>query len=97
MHRQQAALLEPFYATTQVIAADDERLHLFHSLYRAQDDTLLATAEQMLLHVDARGGRVCPANPEMAARARALAATQAALPRPEQAGRSVGQRQSHGS
>jgi carnitine 3-dehydrogenase len=90
MHRQQAVALQPFYVTTQVLAADDKRLHLFHRLYSARDNTVLATAEQMLLHVDTRAGRVRPAADEMAERVRALVAAQAALPRPDQAGRSVG-------
>jgi carnitine 3-dehydrogenase len=92
VHRQEAAALEPFYATTQVLDADDKRLHVFHRLHRERDDALLATAEQMLLHVDTRAGRVCPTRTEIAACVRALATAQAALPRPEQAGRSVGRR-----
>ena len=92
VHRQEAAALESFYATTQVLAADEKRLHVFHRLLRARDNALLATAEQMLLHVDTRAGRVCPARTEIAARVQALATAQVALPRPEQAGRSVGRR-----
>ena len=92
VHRQQAAALEPFYATTQVLTADEKRLHVFHRLHRGRDDALLATAEQMLLHVDTRAGRVCSARTEVAARVHALAAAQTMLPRPGQAGRSVGRR-----
>ena len=92
VHRQQAMALEPFYVTTQVLNADDKRLHLFHRLHNGHDNTVLATGEQMLLHVDTRAGRVCAAGDEMVERVRALAAAQAALPRPDQAGRSVGRR-----
>jgi carnitine 3-dehydrogenase len=92
VHRQQAMALESFYVTTQVLTADEKRLHLFHRLHNARDDTVLATAEQMLLHVDTRAGRVCSAAGEMVERVRALAAAQATLPRPDQAGRSVGRR-----
>jgi carnitine 3-dehydrogenase len=92
VHRQEAAVLEPFYATTQVLSADEKRLHVFHRLHRTRDDALLATAEQMLLHVDTRASRVSPAQGEIAGRVQTLAAAQAVLPRPEQAGRSVGRR-----
>jgi carnitine 3-dehydrogenase len=92
VHRQEAVALEPFYATTQVLAADEKRLHVFHRLHKARGNGLLATAEQMLLHVDTRAGSVCPARAEIAERVLALAAAQAGLTRPEQAGRSVGRR-----
>ncbi len=92
MHRQEAVALEAFYTTTQVLAADEKRLHLFHHLHRMRGDVVLATAEQMLLHVDTRTGHVCPLRAEIAEHVRALAAAQAGLPRPEQAGRSVGRR-----
>ena len=38
--------------TTQLLGSDDKRLHVFHSLYRVDDGELLATAEQMLVHVE---------------------------------------------
>ena len=42
--------------TTQVLGADEKRLHVFHTIL--QDGVPAATAEQMLLHVDAASGRV---------------------------------------
>ena len=42
--------------TTQVLGADEKRLHVFHTIVR--DGVPAATAEQMLLHVDAASGRV---------------------------------------
>ena len=51
---------------------------------------LLATAEQMLLHVDAATGRAAPAAPAVLERVAAIAAAHAALPRPERAGRAIG-------
>jgi carnitine 3-dehydrogenase len=74
--------------TTQVLAADEKRLHLFHTI--VQDGVPAATAEQMLLHVDAASGRVGPAGEEVRERVALLAAEHAALPRPERAGRRIG-------
>jgi carnitine 3-dehydrogenase / betainyl-CoA thioesterase len=89
-HLGQARAEERLQTTTQILGHDEKRLHLFHSLYRAGDDALLATAEQMLLHVDTRAERAAPAAPELLERIARIAESHAALPRPERAGRSIG-------
>jgi carnitine 3-dehydrogenase len=86
---REASAGEQLHVSTQVLGFDDKRLHLFHELYRSADDDLLATAEQMLLHVDTTEGRARPAGPEILARIAKLAAAHAALPSPERAGRAV--------
>ena len=58
--------------------------------FDAGDDALLATAEQMLLHVDAGDRRTAPAPPEVLERVERLADDHATLPRPERAGRAIG-------
>jgi carnitine 3-dehydrogenase len=75
--------------STQVVGVDAKRLHLFHVLERAGDTTLLATAEQMLLHVDAEAQRAAPAPEEISDRARRIADAHASLPRPERLGRAI--------
>jgi len=75
--------------TIQVQAADEKRLHIFITLARGPD--VVATVEQMCLHVDMAAGKTCPAAPEVLARLMPIAAAHAALPRPETAGR-VGRR-----
>jgi len=86
----QACAGERLSVTTQLLDHDEKRLHVFHSLYRMGDDALLATAEQMLLHVDARTERAAPAAPGVLARVARIAVAHAALPRPDRAGRAVG-------
>ena len=56
------------------------------------DGTVVATGEQMLLHVDTKAGRACPAEPAMRDLLLRIAAAQADLPRPADAGRHVGER-----
>ena len=73
-----------------MLGFDDKRLHLFHELYRSGDDVLLATAEQMFLHVNTGEGRARPAPPEILAGIAKLAAGHMALPPPERAGRAIG-------
>jgi carnitine 3-dehydrogenase len=80
---------EALSVTTQVMGADEKRLHLFHSLYRARDGLLLATGEHMMLHVDSRASRACPAEGEVLKAVTRLAAAQAGLAPPAGAGRSI--------
>jgi carnitine 3-dehydrogenase len=86
-HLRAASAGDRLRATTQVLGCDEKRLHVFHSLLRG--DEVVATAEQMLLHVSARTGRAGPAGDAVLARAREIAAAQAALPRPDGAGRRI--------
>jgi carnitine 3-dehydrogenase len=62
-HLGQARADERLHTTTQVLGHDAKRLHVFHSLFRTADDALIATAEQMLLHVDTRTERASAAEP----------------------------------
>jgi carnitine 3-dehydrogenase len=89
-HLREASAGEHMHVTTQVLGFDDKRLHLFHELCRSCDDDLLATAEQMFVHVDTTEGRARPARPEILARIERLAAAHAVLPTPERAGRAIG-------
>ena len=77
------------YVTTRLLGHDEKRLHLFHELWRDEDDSLIATGEHMLLHVDRTGGRSTPAAPEILAALEEIAAAQRELPRPEGAGNHV--------
>jgi carnitine 3-dehydrogenase len=86
-HLRAASAGDRLRATTQVLGCDEKRLHVFHSLLRG--DEVVATAEQMLLHVSARTGRAGPAGDAVLARAREIAAAHAALPRPDGAGRRI--------
>jgi carnitine 3-dehydrogenase len=89
-HLGQAGAGDELEVATQVLGADDKRLHVFHRLTRRGADDPIATAEQMLLHVDTAAGRAVPAQAAMLDAVGALAARHAALPRPERAGRSIG-------
>ena len=75
--------------TTQLLGCDSKRLHFFHVLLRDGEQDPIATGEHMLLHVDAATGRAGPARGDVAARAAALVAAHARLPRPERAGRRI--------
>jgi carnitine 3-dehydrogenase len=89
-HLDEAKLGERVTGTIQIISADDKRIHYFIRL--SVGDRMVATAEQMMLHVDMKAGKTCVAAPEILARLRPIAAAHAALPLPEGAGRAVGQK-----
>jgi len=90
MHLGQGAPDEALVVDTQVLAADPKRLHVFHRLRRAADGSVLASAEQMLLHVDTEAGRSIAAEGAVLDAMTRLAQVHAALPRPRTTGRSVG-------
>ncbi|MDE2435216.1 MAG: thioesterase family protein [Sphingomonadales bacterium] len=73
----------------QLLDADAKRLHIFHAMHKAGTGELLATAEQMLLHVDTVAGRAAPMPPDLIERIEAVRTAHASLPRPPQAGRTI--------
>ncbi|KRB48818.1 carnitine 3-dehydrogenase [Phenylobacterium sp. Root700] len=93
-HLQEVKLGVPLTVETQVIGGDAKRLHVFHSLFAAANGDPLATAEQMLLHVDNAASRAVPAQGDVLARLDRLRLAQASLAPPEGAGRSIGARSS---
>lgn len=93
MHLDEAKLGEALTTTTQILSSDEKRIHLFHTIY-ASGDRAVATAEQLLLHVDAKASKACPAKPHVQEAIAAIAEAHANLPRPDTAGRHTGQRRS---
>ena len=91
-HLRQLEAGDGVHVTTQVLDFDEKRLHVFHVLLRDGEGDPLATAEQMLLHVDTESGRAAPSREPVRARVAELARRHGELPRPERAGRSVGVR-----
>lgn len=80
---------DPFRVATQVLAVDAKRLHYFHTMYHAEEGSLVATNELMALHVDLGVRRSSPW-PEKAAKALAgIAERHRDVPHPPQAGRAI--------
>jgi carnitine 3-dehydrogenase len=76
---------EQLHLTLQVLGVDTKRLHIVHEMYD-HADCLVATAEQMLLHVDTQAGKVSPFPDEIARRLRLIHAGHAVLPVPSYVG-----------
>jgi carnitine 3-dehydrogenase len=81
-HRAEASVLEPLYVTTQLLGLDDKRVHLVHCLYRRRDDRLVASAEQLYLHVNRVAGKASPMDPTVRARLEKIRAAHASIPEP---------------
>jgi len=82
---------EVFHITTHALQSAGAKLHLFHQMWRGE--TLLATGEHFLLHVDLETRRPGPPKKgTVAERMALLGAGHAELAAPAGAGRFVGQR-----
>ena len=76
--------------STQLLSVDDKRVHLFHWLRRTRDDVVVATCEQIYLHVNSAAGKAAPMDMQVHSKLAAIHSTHAKLPLPEQKGRHVG-------
>src|ERR1700752_4660271 len=83
-HRAELKVGETFYVTTRIISCDGKRLRVFHSLHRAIDKGLIATGEQMHLHVGAATGRTEAAPARVTDMLERISVAQARDPSPPQ-------------
>ena len=88
-HLHEVAGEEPIAVSTRVLGCDEKRVHLFHRMTHVTDDTELATAEHMLLHVNTSAGRTTAAAPGILKRLQEITTAQAALGTPDSAGRNI--------
>jgi carnitine 3-dehydrogenase len=91
-HLAEAKVGEALYATTQLLALDDKRLHVFHRLHRRRDDAVIATGEQMHLFVDTAKAKATTIDPALRAKLEPIAKAHASFPAPPEAGKAVGSR-----
>jgi acyl-CoA thioester hydrolase len=83
---------DPLRLTYQLMDLDRKRAHVFQAMHHGGSGELLATAEQMLVHVDVHSGRSAPLPGELYERLLAIRAAHAPLPTPPQVGRAIGLR-----
>lgn len=81
---------DAYRVTTQLLDCDAKRLHYFERLFREADDTLAATTEIMLAHMNMATVRTAPMPAEVHGNVAALMEAHARLPRPPQVGRIIG-------
>jgi acyl-CoA thioester hydrolase len=81
--------------SSQILAADDKRLHVAHEMHALSDGRRAAVQELMFLHIDFAHRRVSPFPPEASARVMRACAAHAHLPRPDWVGRHIAMPQQH--
>jgi len=90
MNKKEAHAGDGLVVSTQILKDDPKRIHLFHSIEKADTKEVLATAEQMLLHVNTKAGKACEAEEAVLKKLRKISERHANLEKPADSGRSVG-------
>ncbi len=86
---QELSLGDPIHITLQLLDSDAKRLHFFQHMYNGDND-LVATSEQLALHVDMTNRRTAPFPGEILERIQVVESAHAGLPKPAQAGQPMG-------
>lgn len=81
---------DPFTVHSAILGADAKRLHLFHTMYHGETGELVATNENMFVHVDMVKRRSAPFPDHIREHLSTIAEAHSGLPHPENAGRSIG-------
>ncbi len=81
---------ETVYVTSQVLDHDEKRLHLFHTMYNAKDDSLCATNELMILQVNLNTRKVGPFIDHVQTRIGEIYKEHQTLAAPDKKGRVIG-------
>jgi acyl-CoA thioester hydrolase len=89
---REARIGDPLALTLRILDHDAKRLHVFHTMTNEATGDVLATAEQILVHVDMKAGRSAAFPPDLAGRIAAIAAAHRALPVPDTVGKPTGLR-----
>jgi carnitine 3-dehydrogenase len=78
---------EPLEFTTQILGLDSKRLHIFHQMFHRDSGELLATTEQMLIHVDMHKAKASEINQSVFRILQKIWNEHEKLPSPKQKGR----------
>jgi acyl-CoA thioester hydrolase len=89
LYARELLIGERVRVVSQILGADDKRLHLAHEMFRLADGQRAATQELMFLSIDLSRRRVVPFLDEVQRHVAAAAAAHAHLPIPHWAGRYI--------
>jgi carnitine 3-dehydrogenase len=95
-HLRETAAGDQLEVPLHLLDAGPKSLHLFHTMRRAGTGEPVATAEQLLVHVDMASGRVVPMPGELRDRVEAVRRAHAVLPAPAAVGQAMGIRRPAG-
>ena len=83
----EASEKEPLEFSTQILGLDLKRLHIFHQMFNGESGDLLATTEQMLVHVDINKAKASEINQSVFRILQKIWSEHKKLPLPKQKGR----------
>jgi acyl-CoA thioesterase FadM len=83
---REAAERVPLRITTRVLGVDRKRLLIYHEMFHDDNQKLLATSEQMLVHVDMNASRSVAILADVRAALDAIVTAHSTLPPPARAG-----------
>ena len=87
----ESKLGDPIAVHVQVLDADAKRVHAFVTLSNEKTEDVLAVCETMQAHIDQNDGpKVAPMPEDIQNKLFAIRDAHASLPKPEQAGRTIG-------
>ena len=78
---------EPLEFSTQILGLDLKRLHIFHQMFHGESGDLLATTEQMLVHVDINKAKASEIDQSVFRILQKIWSEHKKLPSPKQKGR----------
>jgi carnitine 3-dehydrogenase len=93
-HRRELKLGEPLVVTLQLLDHDERFVHIFHEMRHGETGDLVASAEQMLVHVDMAAGRSSTMPAYVQERLDTIRDVHRDLPTPAVVGRPMGIRRS---
>jgi acyl-CoA thioester hydrolase len=89
LYERELLLGDRVRVTSQILAADNIRLHVAHEMYAIAGGRRAATQELMFLHIDLAARRVAPILPAVRDHVAAAVQAHAQLPRPAWVGRHI--------
>ncbi len=92
LHYTEGKLGQGLAVTMQLLAYDEKRVHVFFWVHSQQDNRLLATGEQLFVHVDMKQGRACVIMPEILMKLKQILETHSKLECPKEVGRVIGKK-----
>jgi acyl-CoA thioester hydrolase len=95
-YAREVLLGAPLRVTSQILDHDAKRLHLFHHMYHGAEGWPVATNEVLMINVEYQTRRTMPWPEETRRRLDLMAAAHHALPKPENAGRTIRIKAVHG-
>ena len=94
-HRREVSEGEPLALSLQLLDHDRKRVHILQEMTHGRSGVLLATAEQLLVHVDMASARSVDIPEQVAERLDAIQAAHAGLPTPDVVGKPMGIKRTH--